>query len=134
MTSDEGEIRRLVATWMAATKSGDLETVLGLMTEDAVFLVAGRPPMIGKAAYAAAARTQAAHGAPKFEGTSDIREIRVLGDWAYMWTDLTVVVTPGAGKPVRRAGQTLTILRKEKGEWLLARDANLLSAQPSGGA
>ena len=132
--SDEEEIRRLVATWMAATKSGDLDTVLGLMAEDVVFLIAGQPPMIGKAAYAAAARAQSPHGAPKFEGTSDIREIRVVGDWAYMWTHLTVVVTPGAGKPVTRAGHTLTILRKEKGKWLLARDANMLSAQPSGGA
>jgi uncharacterized protein (TIGR02246 family) len=55
MDSDEQEIRRLVATWMAATKAGDIETVLGLMAEEAVFLVAGQAPMIGKASFAAAA-------------------------------------------------------------------------------
>jgi len=34
------------------------------------------------------------------------------------------------GKPVRRSGYTLTILRKERdGRWRLARDANLLAAE-----
>lgn len=47
MHSDEREIRQLIATWMAATKAGDIETVLSLMAEDVVFLSAGQPPMIG---------------------------------------------------------------------------------------
>ena len=35
-----------------------------------------------------------------------------------------------SGKPVRRSGYTLTILRKERdGRWRLARDANLLTAE-----
>ena len=41
---DEAEIRQLVATWMAATESGDVDKVLSLMTDDVVFLVAGREP------------------------------------------------------------------------------------------
>ena len=44
MPSDEQEIRQLVATWIAATKVGDIETVLSLMAEDVVFLLPGRPP------------------------------------------------------------------------------------------
>jgi len=44
-----------------------------------------------------------------------------------MWTEVHVVATPPDGSPpVERAGHTLTILRKERGQWLLARDANLL--------
>jgi uncharacterized protein (TIGR02246 family) len=31
---DEHAIRKLVNTWMAATKTGDIQTVLGLMTDD----------------------------------------------------------------------------------------------------
>jgi len=128
MTSDEQEIRQLISNWMAATKAGDVETVLGLMAEDVVFLVPGRPPMIGKAAFAAASQPQAGQPAPKFEGTSEIQEISVLGDWAYMWTKLKVVVTPPSGAPsMTRAGHTLSILRKMDGKWLLARDANLLA-------
>jgi ketosteroid isomerase-like protein len=37
-------------------------------------------------------------------------------------------MTPPGGPPVRRAGYTLTILRKEAdGRWVLVRDANLVS-------
>ena len=53
MQSDEREIRQLVATWMRATTAGDIETVLSLMAEDVVFLSPGRPPIIGKVAFAA---------------------------------------------------------------------------------
>lgn len=78
MSDDERQIRQLVATWMAATRAGDLDTVLSLMAEDVVFLRAGHPPMIGKAAFAAAAAAQP--GAPRFDGTSEIQEINVVGD------------------------------------------------------
>jgi len=128
MLDDERQIRALVATWMSATKNGDVDTVLGLMSDDVVFLVAGHPPMIGKAAYAAASKTPAGQGAPRFDGTSEIQEITIAGDWASMWTKLTVVVTPpGGAAPITRSGYTLSILRKQGGKWLLARDANMLS-------
>lgn len=128
MQQDEQEIRRLVTTWMEATKAGDMDTVLGLMTDDVVFLVTGRPPMIGKAAFAEAAQAQPGQEPPQFDGTSEIKEIQVLGDWAYMWTKLTVVVTPPGDAPaMTRAGHTLTVLRKQNGKWLLARDANMLA-------
>lgn len=127
MQSDEVKIRQLVATWMAATKAGDIDTVLDLMTDDAVFLVSGRPPMY-KRDFAAAAKAQPGQAAPKFEGTSDIQEIKVVGDWAFMWARLTVITTPPHGSPpIERAGHTLTVLNKIKGRWLLARDANLLA-------
>ena len=132
MKSDEQEIRQLVQTWMAATKAGDIDTVLSLMTDDVVFLVTGRPPMIGKEGFAAAARAQASHGAPRFDGRSEIQEIRILGEWAFMWTKLTVVVTPPVGDVMTRAGHTLSILRKENGRWVLARDANMLSPVTGG--
>jgi uncharacterized protein (TIGR02246 family) len=127
MTSDEREIRALVTTWMDATRAGDLDTVLGLMADDVVFLVHGREPMVGKAAYAAATRAMAAHGAPTIDGHSDIREVVVHGDVAFMWAHLTVVMTPPAGAPMKRAGHPLTVLRKERGRWVIARDANLLA-------
>jgi len=128
MQRDEQEIRELVATWMEATKVGDVDTVLSLMSDDVVFLVTGQPPMIGKAAYVAAAKPQSGGEAPRFDGTSEIQEIRVLGEWAYMWTRLSVVVTPpGGAAPMKRAGHTLTILKRENGKWLLARDGNMLA-------
>ena len=130
MQDDEQEIRQLVATWMSATQYGDVDTILDLMTEDVVFLVAGQPPM-RKADFAAQAKAQAGQGAPTFEGSSEIQEIQVLGDWAFMWTKLKVIVTPPGGAAAKvRAGHTLTVLRKDNGKWLLARDANLLAPVP----
>ena len=124
MTDDERAIRDLVATWLQASRAGDVAGVLDLMTDDVVFMVPGREPF-GKEAFAAAAQGLRT---VRMEGTSDIRELQVLGDWAYLRNYLTVTVTPPGGAPMRRAGWTLTILRKgADGRWRLARDANLLS-------
>ena len=127
MNSDEREIRELVTTWMTASKAGDTDTVLSLMTEDVVFLLPGRLPMIGRAAFAAASQSPPGQPRPQFDGTSEVQELQVLGDWAYMWTMLTVIVTPPNGAPpITRAGNTLTIFKKQGDKWLLARDANML--------
>ncbi|TGV80367.1 SgcJ/EcaC family oxidoreductase, partial [Mesorhizobium sp. M00.F.Ca.ET.149.01.1.1] len=37
MSDDEAAIRHVVETWMEASRRGDLEAVLGLMTDDVVF-------------------------------------------------------------------------------------------------
>jgi uncharacterized protein (TIGR02246 family) len=97
--------------------------VLGLMTDDVIFMVPGREPF-GQEVFAAGAQGMKD---VRMEGTSDIRELEVRGDWAYLRNHLTVTMTPPGGNPVRRAGYTLSILRKEDGRWRLARDANLLT-------
>jgi uncharacterized protein (TIGR02246 family) len=123
MTDDERAIRDLVATWMAASQAGDVATVLGLMADDAVFMVPGREPF-GKEAFATASQSMKD---VRFEGSYDIREIKVLGDWAYLRNCITVTMTPPGGEPVRRAGYTLSILHKQPdGKWVLARVANLV--------
>ena len=134
MQSDEEEIRGLVATWITATKAGDIETVLSLMAEDVVFLMPGRPPMIGKSAFVAAAGLQSDRERPQFDGTSDIQEIKVAGEWAFMWAKLSIVMTPPDGTPsIARAGHTLSILKRQNGKWVLARDANMLSPVSNSG-
>lgn len=126
MDKDEQEIRELVSTWMSATKAGDKQKVLSLMSDDVVFLIAGHEPMIGKQSFAASAE----HQPNQFEGTSEIKEVKVLGDWAYIWTKLRVIVNPpGGGEQIKRSGNTLSILRRENGRWVLFRDANMLAAE-----
>lgn len=130
---DEDAIRAVVDRWIAATRAGDGAAVLDLMTDDAVFLVPGQPPF-GKPAFAAAARAQAAEGL-RFDARSEIEELQVLGDWAFLRTRLRVTATPpDGGETVTRAGRTLTILRKDGGRWRLARDANLLAPVPDDAA
>jgi len=54
----------------------------------------------------------------------------VAGGWAFARSHFKVTVTPpGGGAPVLRAGPVLSVFRKEQGRWLLARDANMLTAQ-----
>src|SRR3954469_14879828 len=125
--NDEQQIRALITTWMAATKAGDADTVLELITDDVVFLMAGRPPML-REEFENNMRAQAGRQAPKFDGKSEIQEIEICGDRAFMWTKLHVTATPPDGSPpIERAGHTLTVLKKENGRWRIARDANLLA-------
>jgi len=132
MHDDEQAIRQLVTTWLAASAEGDTEKVLSLMADEVVFLASGQPPMCGKSAFAVA---QAGLDQVRIEARSEIEEIRVLGDWAYLWTTLSIVVTPKqGGEPVRRKGNTLSILSKQTGTWLLVRDANMLAVVRNGHA
>ena len=39
--ADEQAIRQLVDTWLEASKTGDLETVLSLMSDDVIFMDRG---------------------------------------------------------------------------------------------
>jgi uncharacterized protein (TIGR02246 family) len=128
--SDEAQIHALVERWLQATRDGDADAVLDLMTDDALFLVPGRPPM-HKAEFAAAARAQAAGRAPRFDGRSEVQEVQVAGNWAFLRTQLEVTATPPDGSPPStRRGQTLGVLRRDGGRWRLARDANLLTPVP----
>jgi len=127
MPDDHQMIRDVIATWMRASAAGDLTTVLSLMTEDVVFLVAGQPPMRGKEAFAAGFKGST--GRFRIDAASEIQEIQVANDMAYCWTHLRVTMTPlQGGEPKHRSGYTLSIFRKSpEGKWLLSRDANLLT-------
>jgi uncharacterized protein (TIGR02246 family) len=124
MSPDERAIHELVDTWMKASRAGDTDTVLSLMSDDVIFMVPGREPF-GKQTFAANSRSM---DGVRLEGSAEIRELKVLGDWAYLRNFIEITIIPPGGAPVRRSGFTLTVLRKEPdGHWLLARDANLVT-------
>jgi uncharacterized protein (TIGR02246 family) len=126
MTNDEQAIREVVEAWFRASRSGDTATVLSLMTKDAVFMAPGQEPF-GREAFEAAANAQ---GAPQIDGTNEIMELQVLGDWAFTRNHIDLTITPPTKAPTRRSGYTLTLFHKEAdGRWRLARDANLLTAR-----
>lgn len=113
MENDEQAIGQLVESWLSTSAAGDTEKILTLMAEDVVFLMPGQPPMRGRSAFAAG---QAALRQFRIEATSDIQEIKVFGEWAYCWNQLSVIVTPRSGGTlVKRAGNTLSILQKQAG-------------------
>lgn len=128
METDEKQIRKLVSTWIEASAAGDTQAVLSLMTDDVVFLTPGRAPMRKADFVAASASHVPVDKAPRLSAESSIQEILVVGDFAFMWTKLKVIATPQDGAaPIVREGNTLSVLRKENGRWLLARDANMLA-------
>lgn len=121
--NDERAIRQMVDEWLDASKRGDLETVLSFMTDDVLFMVPGQDPF-GKERFAANSRDMKDFSV---EGRSDIQEIKVLGDWAWMHNYLQVTITAPDGDVMKKAGHVLSVLRKNlDGRWQLARDANLL--------
>ena len=124
MSHDETAIRNLIDTWMRASAAGDADTVLSLMADDVIFMVPGREPF-GKDAFRAASEQMKNM---RMSGSSDIREIEILGDWAYIRNYIEVTITPPNGNAMRRSGYTLSILRKQAdGKWLLWRDANMVA-------
>jgi uncharacterized protein (TIGR02246 family) len=124
MQNDEQAIRKLVDIWLAASQTGDLATVLTLMADDVIFMVAGKEPF-GKDEFVAGSEKMKD---VEMEAKSDIKEIKVLGDWAWMRNHLTVTFTPPGESETVKSGYVLTILRKgPDGNWVIARDANLLT-------
>jgi len=125
MSDDEKAIRRLIETWMRATKEGDLSIVLSLMSDDVIFMVPGQEPF-GKEEFAASFQQLKN---VRIDTESNIQEVKVLGDWAYLRNHLSVTMVPlQGGRKVRRRGYTLSVLNKTPaGNWVLVRDTNLLS-------
>jgi uncharacterized protein (TIGR02246 family) len=121
---DERAIRSVVDTWLKASENGDLNTILGLMADDVIFMVPGREPF-GKEEFSQNYKQMTGM---KLTTESDIQEIKVLGEWAWMRNFLKITFTPDDGSPATHSGYVLTILRKNQtGNWVIARDANLLT-------
>jgi uncharacterized protein (TIGR02246 family) len=127
MTNDEKEIRDIIERWHGASSAGDIDAVLGLMSDDVIFLVAGQEPMAGRMAFEKVLR--ALSSSHKIESSGDVQEVRVSGDMAYAWSFLSVQMTPIAGgETIKRSGNVLSIFgRQSGGTWQLTRDANLLT-------
>jgi uncharacterized protein (TIGR02246 family) len=124
MQNDEEAIRKLVDSWLAASQAGDLATVLTLMADDVIFMVPGKDPF-GKDQFVTDNEKMKE---VKIEAESDIQEIKVLGDWAWMRNFLKVTFTPPGGSETVKSGHILTILQKRpNGNWVIKRDANLMT-------
>jgi uncharacterized protein (TIGR02246 family) len=126
-SGDEQQIRHVMDEWRRLTTSEDIDGLLSLATDDAVFLTPGNPP-ITKDDFAAGFRQVSTK--VRIESTQEVREIRVSGDIAYAWSHVAVVLVPkeAGGKKWNNAGHVLTVFhRSASGKWLLARDANLMA-------
>ena len=76
-------IRKLSEAWIAAVRAKDLERLLSMITDDAVFLCASIGTIRGKDMVAAIYRDTFAKY--DIDQTFVIEEIEVMGDRAYVW-------------------------------------------------
>src|SRR6266436_1442021 len=126
--SDEEAIRGLVDKWLIASEKGDLPTMLNLLADDVIFMVPNKEPF-GKEEFSQS--YEEPKGA-KMKTESDIREIKIIGDWAWMRNFLRVTFTEANGESSKHSGYVLTILNKRPdGSWMIERDANLLIPEGS---
>jgi uncharacterized protein (TIGR02246 family) len=123
MTDDAGQIRELIASWIAASNAGDVSALMDMMTDDVIFMTPGRPPF-GKAEFAA--DSERVKGAA-IDAHAEVQEIDVFGPRAYIRNHVRVELS-APGQPARRmSGYAMSVLRKEAdGRWRIARDANLV--------
>ena len=125
METDEQQIHRLMEERHRWTAQGELDPVLGLMTEDVAFLRCGNPPMT-KQEFATGFRQWA--GRARIESKYEVTDIHASGDVGYVWSYISIVMTSKeTGGSTNREGHVLSVFRKSpSGKWLLARDANLI--------
>jgi uncharacterized protein (TIGR02246 family) len=127
-SSDEQAIRELVDRWMIASEKGDLPTMRNLLADDVIFMVPNKEPF-GKQAFS---QSYEQMKGTKIKTESDIQEIKIIGNWAWMRNFLKVRFTDSDGESSIHSGYVLTILNKNpEGRWVIARDANLLTPEGS---
>ena len=129
--ADKQAIREMVDTWLEASKRGDLTTLLNLLADDVLFIVPGQEPF-GKEEFAA--QNQEQMNDTKMEAKIDIKEIEVVGAWAWMRSFLRITFTRSEGEPTNLSGHILTILEKNSdGKWVIKRDANFVTPETASG-
>src|SRR5436190_8928218 len=109
--------------YVAAINSNNLDSLLGVLTDDVVFLSAHEPVMVGKAAvrpwlegYLKAFRTH---------WDKPVQEFVVNGDWAFERYSYKSTDTPlTGGAVIEDTGWGLVIYHHDPdGKWRVARDA-----------
>lgn len=127
MPIESHPIYKLITTWHEASRSGDLPTILSLMADDALFLLADHPPMTRQDFIDSFTAIRAQIQMQVVEWRVD--ELEESGDLAYCRSYLHLAITPNAGgQPIERKGPILSVFRKKAdGNWVLARDANFLT-------
>ncbi len=109
--------------YVKAINSNNLDTLLGMLTEDVVFLSAHAPPLVGK--EAARPWLEGYLAAYKTHWDKPVLEFVVSGEWAferysYKSTDTNLE----SGEVTQDTGWGLVIYHRDAdGKWRVARDA-----------
>ena len=122
---DKLAILLLLDRWRIATRATDIRTILELVADDVVFLPSTLPPMRGKNEV----EQMYQDFLPRYreiEQRAVIEEIRVAGDWAFLWgIDELRLVPEAGGAEIRMKGKGLSVLKRQSdGSWRFWRGIN----------
>lgn len=128
---DRASIAELLRKHDATLESGDTQGLFALMTDDYVEMSAGTPPLEGKdVARKSLDDFLAKQLLTSFK--SDIRDIRISGDWAYVRADNFRLITQKSDGIAREIhGKQMLVLHREKdGSWKIQTNMWNLDAPP----
>ncbi len=122
-SGDDPAAHQAHEAYVSAINSNNLDTLLGVLTDDVVFLAPQEPVMVGKAAVRP--WLEAYLKAFKTHWEKPVQEFVVNGDWAFERYAYTSTDTPlGGGTVVQDTGWGLAIYHRDAdGRWRVARDA-----------
>ena len=123
--ADLAAITAFNARYLKSINDGDIATLSSLTDEDHMMVLAGRPPVSGKAANDAAnGRTFEQFG---IDETWTVIETVIDRNLAYQRGTYTVAATPKAGGATRNSrGQFVRIYQRQRdGSWRMTRDVLL---------
>ena len=126
MKTDMEKIEELHQTDMKASKANDLDTLLGLWTEDGVMIRAEGEPVIGKKAMTEAMESyrEELKNITITQYIIDFKEVKIIGDHAYEWGEFhhKYFTKDNPGKELEETGRLMRILRRlPDGQWKVAR-------------
>jgi uncharacterized protein (TIGR02246 family) len=106
-------------------RTKDVARLTNMITEDAVFLPPGLPPIRGKQAVEAMYNSFF----PQFESveqTAILEEVDVAGNLAFAWGTESCVLAPhSGGSRIQMQGKGMSILKRQPdGSWKFARGIN----------
>ncbi|HSR41461.1 MAG TPA: SgcJ/EcaC family oxidoreductase [Longimicrobiales bacterium] len=116
--------------WREAVETGDLDAVVGLVTEDAEFWSPEQPPLVGRDAVREA--FSAALERWRWDQAFECRELIVAGGYALVrGVEVNRLEPRGGGDATVRRQRAFSVLREgEDGAWRFAR--GMTNAPPEG--
>ena len=129
---DKNVILTLVERWHAATREKNIGAILELVDDDVVFLPSTLPPIRGRQEVEKMYRAFF----PRYREIRQeavIEEVRIAGDWAFLWGTDELRLTPESGEPeIHMKGKGLSILKRQSdGFWKFWRGINNMTPRPA---
>ncbi|OVE79911.1 hypothetical protein BVY01_01275, partial [bacterium I07] len=115
-------LKNLLAEWDSASTVGDFETLASFYTKDAVRMQPNEHAWVGNDAIRAGFKNESEQF--DFEGVNTIKDVRVIGDWAFLRGVYSVkITTKTGGEPIQETGKWMSFLqRQQDGSWKIVSD------------